>query len=49
VTVAQVQAALGRWLFPEKLFTVIVGKKENILPAFQKAGIKVTVMEQKSK
>jgi zinc protease len=45
VTAAKAQAALERWLFPEKLFTVIVGKKEDILPAFQKTGIKVDVVK----
>jgi zinc protease len=46
VTAAKAQAALERCFFPEKLFTVIVGKKEAILPAFQEAGIEVTVVDR---
>lgn len=45
VTAAKAQAALARDLFPEKLCTVVVGKKENILPGFQQAGIAMTVVK----
>lgn len=47
VTAASAQAALERWLFPEKMLTVIVGKKEDILPSFQKANLAVTVVGPK--
>lgn len=47
VTAVSAQAALERWLTPEKMFTVIVGKKEDILPTFQKANIPVTVVRAK--
>lgn len=45
VTAAKAQQAFTKYSFPEKLFTVIVGKKEAILPAFQEQGIKVKVID----
>lgn len=45
VTAAKAQQAFAKYSFPEKLFTVIVGKKEAILPAFQEQGIKVEIID----
>jgi zinc protease len=45
VTAAKAQKAFSKYAFPEKLFTVIVGKKEAVLPAFQEQGIMVKVIE----
>lgn len=45
VTAAKAQKAFTKYSFPEKLFNVIVGKKEAILPAFQEQGLKVKVIE----
>lgn len=45
VTAKKVQKAFAKYTFPEKFFTVIVGKKEEILPRFIEAGIEVKVIE----
>jgi zinc protease len=44
VTAAEAQEAFTKYLFPEKLFTVIVGKSEDILPQFTERGMKVKVI-----
>lgn len=44
VTAADAQHAAAQYFYPEKLFTVIVGKKETILPQFEKAGVEVEVV-----
>ena len=45
VTAAKAQKAFAKHAFPEKFFTVIVGKKEALLPQFLEAGIEVKVIE----
>lgn len=41
----EVQEVFARDTFPERFLTVIVGKKEDVLPAFQEQGIEVEVVE----
>ncbi len=41
----QVQAVFADYTYPERFLTVIVGRKEDILPAFQKQGLEVEVVE----
>jgi zinc protease len=43
--VEEVQQIFAEELYPEILFTVIVGPKEEILPQFKEAGIEVEVIE----
>lgn len=45
VTAAKAQAVFQETVFPENLFTVIVGNKEQILPAFTEKGIDVEVID----
>ncbi len=45
LTAAQVQEVFARDTFPERFLTVIVGRKEDILPAFQEQGIEVELVE----
>ncbi|PUU95154.1 pitrilysin family protein [Halanaerobium sp.] len=42
---AEVQQIFAEELYPEILFTVIVGPKEKILPQFKEAGLEVEVIE----
>lgn len=43
--VEEVQQIFANNLYPEIMFTVIVGPKEKILPQFEKAGLKVEVID----
>lgn len=45
LTAARVQEVFTQDTFPERFLTVIVGKKEDVLPAFQEQGIEVEVIE----
>lgn len=45
VTAKKAQNAFAKYTYPEKFFTVIVGKKEEILPKFKEKGIEVKVIE----
>lgn len=44
ITAGEAQNAFSKYTFPEKFFTVIVGKKEMILPEFQKRQVAVEVV-----
>ena len=45
LTPAQVQEVFVKHTLPERFFTLIVGKKADILPAFQEQGLAVEVIE----
>lgn len=45
VTAAKARRIFAEYVFPEKIFTVIVGKKEDLLPQFEAKGILVDVIE----
>lgn len=45
LTADQVQEVFAKHTFPEKILTVIVGRKEDILPVFQEQGLEVEVVE----
>jgi zinc protease len=45
VTAESVNQAFAQYFYPERLFTVIVGKKEVLLPQFKAANIAVEVVE----
>lgn len=45
LTAAQVQEVFVEHTFLERFLTVIVGRKDNILPAFEEKGIEVEVVE----
>jgi zinc protease len=45
LTPAEVQEVFAKHTFPERFFTLIVGKKEEILPAFLEQGLAVEVIE----
>jgi zinc protease len=44
VAAAKAREAFTKYIFPEKIFTVIVGKQEDILPQFKERGIGVRVI-----
>lgn len=45
LTAARVQEVFTEHTFPERFLTVIVGRKEDILPAFEEQGLAVEVVE----
>lgn len=45
LTASQVQKVFSEHTFPERFLTVIVGRKDDILPAFEEKGIAVEVLE----
>ncbi len=45
VTAKKAQKAFAKYTFPEKFFTVVVGKEEEILPKFKEKGMEVKVIE----
>lgn len=45
ITAEEAQKAFMKYTFPEKFFTVVVGKKELILPDFQKRKVDVEIVE----
>ncbi|MFW6238035.1 MAG: M16 family metallopeptidase [Halanaerobiales bacterium] len=44
-TAAEINEVFKKYIAPEKFLTVIVGKKEDVLPAFEEEGIEVEVKE----
>jgi zinc protease len=45
VTAEKAEQAFTKYFFPEKLFTVIVGNKETVLPQLKEAGVTVELIE----